>query len=64
VNETRVRELRIPHHDRPHILLRLWYRRQMKAIGYFGKVEKRLGTTATTRNWNTIQKIMQILNDT
>jgi len=36
----------------------------MKAIGYLGKVEKRLGTNATTRNWNTIQEIVQILNDT
>jgi uncharacterized protein (DUF1697 family) len=40
------------------------YRRQMKAIAYLGKIEKLLGTTATTRNWNTIQKVVQILNDT
>jgi uncharacterized protein (DUF1697 family) len=40
------------------------YRRQMKAIGYLAKIEKRLGAAATTRNWNTIQKIVQILNDT
>jgi uncharacterized protein (DUF1697 family) len=37
------------------------YRRQMKAIGYLGKVEKLLGVPATTRNWNTIQKIAKIL---
>ena len=39
------------------------YRRQMKAISYLGKVEKLLGVPATTRNWNTVQKIVQILND-
>jgi uncharacterized protein (DUF1697 family) len=37
------------------------YRRQMKAISYLGKIEKLLGVAATTRNWNTIQKIVQIL---
>ncbi len=40
------------------------YRRQMKAISYLGKIEKLLGVPATTRNWNTIQKIVQILNET
>ena len=40
------------------------YRREMKAIGYLGKVEKLLGVPATNRNWNTIQKVAQILNDT
>jgi uncharacterized protein (DUF1697 family) len=39
------------------------YRRQMKAISYLGKIEKQLGVAATTRNWNTIQKVAQILND-
>ena len=39
------------------------YRRQMKAISYLGKVEKLLGVPATTRNWNTIQKVAQILSD-
>ncbi len=39
------------------------YRRQMKAISYLGKIEKQLGVAATTRNWNTIQKIAQILED-
>jgi uncharacterized protein (DUF1697 family) len=38
------------------------YRREMKAIGYLGKVEKLLGLPATNRNWNTIQKIAQILS--
>jgi uncharacterized protein (DUF1697 family) len=37
------------------------YRRQMKAITYLGKIEKRLGVPATTRNWNTIEKIVKIL---
>jgi hypothetical protein len=37
------------------------YRRQMKAISYLGKVERQFGVPATTRNWNTIQKVMQIL---
>jgi uncharacterized protein (DUF1697 family) len=36
----------------------------MKAIGYLGKIEKILGVAATTRNWNTIQKIVQILSET
>jgi uncharacterized protein (DUF1697 family) len=40
------------------------YRRQMKAISYLGKLEKQLSVPATTRNWNTIQKVMKILNDT
>ena len=40
------------------------YHRQMKAISYLGKIEKVLGVSATTRNWNTIQKVAQILNDT
>ena len=40
------------------------YRTQMKAITYLGKVEKIFGVAATTRNWNTIQKIVQILSKT
>jgi uncharacterized protein (DUF1697 family) len=39
------------------------YRRQMKAIGYLGKIEKLLGVPTTTRSWNTIQKIVQILRE-
>jgi len=39
------------------------YRRQMKAIGYLGKVEKLLGVPATTRNWNTIEKVAKILTN-
>ena len=37
------------------------YRRQMKAISYLGKIEKFLGVAATTRSWNTIQKVAKIL---
>jgi uncharacterized protein (DUF1697 family) len=37
------------------------YRRQMKAISYLGKIEKQLGVPATTRNWNTIEKVAKIL---
>ncbi len=41
-------------------VLRL-YRREMKAISYLSKIEKRLGVPATTRNWNTIEKVASIL---
>jgi uncharacterized protein (DUF1697 family) len=37
------------------------YRRQMKAIGYLGKIEKLVGVPATARNWNTIEKVAEIL---
>src|SRR5213082_3451524 len=37
------------------------YRRQMKAISYLGKIEKLLGVPATTRNWNTLEKVVKIL---
>ncbi len=37
------------------------YHRQMKAISYLGKIEKLLGVPATTRNWNTMEKIVKIL---
>lgn len=40
------------------------YRREMKAIGYLGKIEKQLGAAATTRNWNTIDKVVRILTET
>lgn len=39
------------------------YRRQMKAIGYLGKIEKLLGVAATNRNWNTFQKVAKILSE-
>ena len=37
------------------------YRRHMKAISYLGKIEKLLGVPATNRNWNTIKKVVKIL---
>jgi uncharacterized protein (DUF1697 family) len=39
------------------------YRRQMKAISYLGTIEKLLGVPATTRNWNTIEKVAKILRE-
>lgn len=39
------------------------YKRQMKAIGYLGKIEKILGVAGTVRNWNTIEKVLNILSD-
>jgi uncharacterized protein (DUF1697 family) len=39
------------------------YKREMKAIGYLGKIEKILGAPATTRSWTTIEKIVKILKD-
>jgi uncharacterized protein (DUF1697 family) len=37
------------------------YCRHMKTIGYLGQIDKLLGVRATTRNWNTIIAIVQIL---
>ena len=37
------------------------YRRQMKAISYLGKIEKQLGVPVTTRNWNTIEKVVKVI---
>ncbi len=39
------------------------YRRQMKAITYLAKIEKLLGVAATTRNWNTIEKVAKVLEN-
>lgn len=39
------------------------YRRHMKTIGYLGQLDKLFGVPATTRNWNTIIAIVQILKD-
>ena len=38
------------------------YRREMKAIGYLGKLEKQLSVPATNRNWNTIEKVVTVLS--
>jgi uncharacterized protein (DUF1697 family) len=37
------------------------YLRQMKAVGYLGKMEKLLGVPITTRNWNTNEKVLKVL---
>src|SRR5205809_435043 len=37
------------------------YRREMKAIGCLGKIEKLLGVPITNRNWNTMEKVVTIL---
>lgn len=37
------------------------YRRQMKAIGYLGRLDKVFGAKATTRNWNTILAVVKVL---
>lgn len=39
------------------------YRRQMKAIGYLGQLEKIFGVPVTTRNWNTITAIARIIDE-
>jgi hypothetical protein len=33
------------------------YRRQMKAIGYLGALDRLYGVPVTTRNWNTVTAI-------
>jgi uncharacterized protein (DUF1697 family) len=37
------------------------YRRQMKAIGCLGTLDRVFGASATTRNWNTITAIAKVL---
>jgi hypothetical protein len=39
------------------------YRRQMKAIGYLGEIDRLFGVPATTRNWNTINTIAKVLGN-
>ncbi len=39
------------------------YRRQMKAIGYLGRIDGQFGVPATTRNWNTMGAIARALTD-
>jgi uncharacterized protein (DUF1697 family) len=38
------------------------YRRQMKAIGYLGTLDRVFAAPATTRNWNTITAIAKVLD--
>ena len=40
------------------------HRRQMKAIGYLGHLERIFGVPVTTRSWNTILAIARILEKT
>ena len=37
------------------------YRRAMRTISFLGKVEKSLGGSVTTRNWNTFAKMVHVL---
>jgi uncharacterized protein (DUF1697 family) len=37
------------------------YRRDMKTIGYLGKIDKLFNAASTIRNWNTIAAIAKIL---
>jgi uncharacterized protein (DUF1697 family) len=39
------------------------YRRQMKAIGYLGEIDRLFGVPATTRNWNTINAVAKVLEN-
>ena len=38
------------------------YRRQMKAIGCLGTLDRLFGVAATTRNWNTIAAVAKVLD--
>jgi uncharacterized protein (DUF1697 family) len=38
------------------------YRRHMKVIGYLGALDRLYGVPVTTRNWNTIMKIVGVLH--
>ena len=38
------------------------YRRDMKVIGYLGKLDRIFGVPVTTRNWNTIEAIVKVVN--
>jgi uncharacterized protein (DUF1697 family) len=37
------------------------YRRHMKTIGYLGQIDRLFGAPATTRSWNTILSVLEIL---
>lgn len=39
------------------------YRRQMKAIGFLGALDRLYGVPVTTRNWNTIAAIAKVLRN-
>jgi uncharacterized protein (DUF1697 family) len=38
------------------------YRRDMKVVGYLGRLDRLVGVPVTTRNWNTISAIARVLN--
>jgi uncharacterized protein (DUF1697 family) len=40
------------------------YRRQMKTIGYLGKLDAVFGTLVTTRSWGTVESIARVLEST
>jgi len=37
------------------------YRRRMRTIGVLSQLEKRFGEAATTRNWNMIKRVIEVL---
>jgi hypothetical protein len=39
------------------------YRRQMKAIGYLGTLDRLFGVPLTTRSWNTMVAIARVLEE-
>ena len=39
------------------------YRRHMKTIGYLGQLDTLFGTLVTTRSWNTVTAILQLLKE-
>ncbi|HEX6324326.1 MAG TPA: DUF1697 domain-containing protein [Vicinamibacterales bacterium] len=53
-------QLKILTRDGPFLLG--MYRRNMKAIGDLGKLDRLFGAPVTTRNWNTINAIAAVLN--
>ncbi|HLY05994.1 MAG TPA: hypothetical protein VKR31_09625 [Rhizomicrobium sp.] len=38
------------------------YRRDMKVIGYLGRLDRIFGVPVTTRNWNTLEAIVKVIN--
>ena len=39
------------------------YRREMKTIGYLGRIDSLFGASAITRNWNSIKSIARVLKE-
>jgi hypothetical protein len=39
------------------------YRRAMKTVAMLGQIERRLGGSVTTRNWNTFSSLFRILSE-